>query len=223
MTNALDAGTGTVFGGLSALRRARIFHPDGVASTAEVTVEPGDHPLDVLAGDHDAVVRISRAIGLPERFPDILGLAVKVLDAHGPGTDQDFLLVTSGGGFPGHHLLLPTRSVTARPYSSLLPLRDARGERFLVGALPDDASGRSFALAVANVRGPWQPVGTVRLGDDLPPDAGQRLQFTPWHTGGGLRPSGLLNRLRRGAYAGSQQARPDTAEPERDREIQRVR
>lgn len=214
-TDPLQRGAGTVFGALSALRRARIFHPVGTASTAEVTVEPGPHALDALAGDHDAVVRISRGIGLPEALPDILGVAVKVLDAHGPGIDQDLLLATSASGFPGHHVLVPTRRVTARAFSSVLPYTNARGERFLVGALPDDTTGRCFRLAVARVLGPWQPVGTVRLGDDLPEDRGQGLRFTPWHTGGGLEPSGFLNRLRRGAYDGSQEGRPDTDVPER--------
>ena len=209
----LEAGAGLLFGALSAARRARIFHPIGTAYTATVTIEGGDHPVAALVGRHDAVVRLSRGAGLPDRFPDVLGLAVKVLNAHGAGSHQDFLTVTSGEGFPGHHLLLPAQPDDGRPYSSVLPYRNARGDRFLVGALPDAVDSTRYVLAIASVRGSWQTIGTVELADALDDEQAQRLRFSPWNTGGGIEPTGLLNQLRRGAYAGSQRARPDTEVP----------
>jgi hypothetical protein len=208
----LEAGAGVLFGALSATRRARVFHPRGTAHTATVVVEAGDHPLAVLAGRHDAIVRLSRAAGTPEPLPDVLGLAVKLLNAHGAGGHQDFLLVTSGSGFPAHHLLVPTTEPRARPYSSLLPYRNARGTRFIVGALPTvGGNGRRFVLATADRS--WRSVGTIDLGERLADDQAQRLRYNPWHTGGGLEPTGLLNRLRRTAYLGSQRGRPDTEDP----------
>ena len=202
-----------MFGALSAARRARIFHPVGTAYTATLTIDGGDHPLGALVGRHDAVVRLSRGAGMPERLPDVLGLAVKVLNAHGAGGHQDFLLVTSGEGFPARHLLMPAHSEDERPYSSVLPYRNARGDRFLVGARRDVADSNRFVLAAASVTGPWLAIGAVELADGLDEEQAQRLRFSPWNTGGGIEPTGVLNRLRRGAYAGSQRARPDTRVP----------
>jgi hypothetical protein len=35
------------------------------------------------------------------------------------------------------------------------------------------------------------------------PQAGETLRFDPWQSGGGIVPTGLLNRLRAPAYRGS--------------------
>src|SRR5690348_12195756 len=107
MRSPLDLATGAVFGALSAVRRARIFHPHGTARLATVTIAGGDHPLHVLAGTHDAIVRTSRGIGLPEPLPDLHGVAVKLLNAHGAGAHQDLLLVSSATAVGARHLLVP--------------------------------------------------------------------------------------------------------------------
>jgi hypothetical protein len=39
------------------------------------------------------------------------------------------------------------------------------------------------------------------------PDTFEALRFSPFHTGGGLQPSGALNRTRRAAYPLSQRTR----------------
>ena len=208
MRSPLDLASGAVFGGLSAIRRARIFHPRGTARLATVTIDAGDHPLRVLAGTHDAIVRTSRGVGLPAPVPDFHGVAIKVLNAHGAGAHQDLLLVSSAAPMGARHLLVPVIEQLGEPrYSSLVRYRNATGERFLVGAAPDGDD--RLVLSSATVRSPWTVVGTVELGDDLDDTAGDALRFSPWHTGGGLTPIGLVNRLRRGAYAGSQAARPD--------------
>ena len=209
MRSPLDLASGAVFGGLSALRRARIFHPRGTARTATVTITGDAHPLHVLAGTHDAIVRTSRGVGLPAPLPDIAGVAIKVLNAHGAGAHQDLLLVSSAAPAGARHLLVPVVEWTASPaYSSLVRYRNAQGDRFLVGAAPDGDD--ALVLSTATALSPWTVVGTVALGGELDDDAGDALRFSPWHTGGGLEPVGALNRLRRGAYEGSQSARPDT-------------
>jgi len=209
MRSPLDLASGAVFGGLSAVRRARIFHPRGTARLATVTVDGGDHPLHVLAGTHDAVVRTSRGIGLPAPLPDFHGVAIKLLNAHGPGGHQDLLLVSSAAPVGARHLLVPVVEQLGEPrYSSLVRYRNAGGERFLVGAAPDGDD--RFVLSTATVLSPWVVVGAVELGAELDDAASGALRFSPWHTGGGITPVGALNRLRRGAYAGSQAARPDT-------------
>ena len=210
MRSPLDLASGAVFGGLSALRRSRIFHPRGTARLATVTISADDHPLHVLTGTHDAIVRTSRGVGLPAPVPDIAGVAIKLLNAHGAGGHQDLLLVSSAAPMGARHLLVPVVEWAASPcYSSLVRYRNAAGERFLVGAAPDGDD--ALVLSTATVTSPWSVVGSIALGEELDDEASDALRFSPWHSGGGLTPIGVINRLRRGAYAGSQAARPDAA------------
>ena len=209
----VDRAAEVTFASLARLRRARVFHPRGRAFDATVAIANGDHPLSVLSGVHRAVVRLSRGAGLPEPLPDVLGTAIRILDVHGAGRHQDFLLATSGSVFPTRHLLVPAFGVRPHRYSSLLRYENADRSRFVVGAelTPGDTA---FPLATASGDGHWQAVGEVRLGVPLLHAEGEALQFTPWRTGGGLIPIGLLNRLRMPAYVGSQRGRPDTGHPE---------
>lgn len=226
-TSVVEATAGTVsalvFGAASALRRARIFHPDGAAFRATVRVTEGTTTV-LPAGRHEAVVRFSRGIGLPEPAPDILGLAVRLVDLHGPGAHQDLLLVTSGDRPGARHALVPTRRYAHHRWSTVLPYR-VGGRRVVFGARPISgpsprdidalreaaATGRlRFALEVAEPAGAWEEVGVIDIGDAVGPDAADALRFNPANTGGGIEPVGLLQTLRRRAYAGSQRGRPDT-------------
>src|SRR5688572_2465412 len=100
----LTAGpvAGAVFGTASFVRRARTFHPDGRAFQATVDVvgdrSPGGDQGFGAGGRRRAIVRLSRGAGTPEPLPDFLGLAVRILDAHGVGSHQDVLLVSSAAG-----------------------------------------------------------------------------------------------------------------------------
>ncbi|HEX8068112.1 MAG TPA: hypothetical protein VF520_16460 [Thermoleophilaceae bacterium] len=223
--------TAATFGALSRLRGARIFHPEGVGYSGVLRVErsqPGyaGTPLLGRPGEHRALFRLSRAVGLPEPLPDVLGLAVRLVDVHGQGRHQDFLLVTSADGPLLHHLLLPgLGGFFGQSFSSLLLYRFA-GKLRLVGATAADGphSGRdrgtlaeveraaergelAFDLAVAPVLGRWATIGALRAGERLPDTETEQLAFTPWNTGGGIRPVGPLMGLRRAAYRGSQEAR----------------
>lgn len=134
-------------------------------------------------------------------------------DAYGAGRHQDFLLVTSADYPLLHHIFLPARDVQQRPYTSSLPYR-AKGDLFLVGALPQPGSPRldgrneferlhaaastgrlAFDLAVAPVSGRFRTVGSVRIGVRLPHEL-DALRFNPWDTGGGIEPAGWLNGAR---------------------------
>src|SRR5215212_6219229 len=84
--------------------------------------------------EHDAVVRLSRSLGMPRPLPDLLGLSLRVLDAYGPGRHQDLLMVTSVDAAVLHHVFVPAGDVQQRPYSSSLPYRVGE-ETFIVGAL----------------------------------------------------------------------------------------
>jgi hypothetical protein len=212
----LAGATAAVFAGLSAVRRKRVFHPRGDAF--EATVSFGvvrDLPFH---GTHAALVRLSRGVGLPERAPDVLGLAVKV-----PDLGLDLLLASSGEGALTRHLLVPSRGFFRRPYSTVLPYElDGTTIVFGARAAPElaDVDGDDLeevaALARAGRAGfelTWAETGSsdvsvfgsLELGDAHRGD----LSFNPFNTYGPLAPAGALNRLRRESYASSQRARPD--------------
>jgi hypothetical protein len=113
-----------LFRAILVLRRPRPIHSRGRVLAGEVSWIPGaapsgirwideppDHPLPVVA-------RLSRSIGLPPVFPDIIGLALR-LDAGGRPVDLE--LASTGLGVPSRFLLLPHRSPSHARYSTLLP------------------------------------------------------------------------------------------------------
>src|SRR4051812_5116634 len=115
-----------LFGGASYARGKRSLHPDGVAFEAVMTIVPvrpfGARLLD-QPDEHRCVVRLSRAIGLPEHVRDVLGLAVRVLDVEGR-TRQDLLFSPGAGGAArGRQVLARARSFLEQPLSTLLPYR----------------------------------------------------------------------------------------------------
>lgn len=189
-----------VFGAASAVRRRRVFHPTGDAYEARLTVDGPlvpDVPLLAEPATRPCVVRLSRGLGLRPSLPDVLGLAVRVLDV-----GQDLLLVTS----VARHVIVPSGGVEGRRYSTILPYR--AGDRTVVaGAVP--LGGGAFAIELAGVpTGDWSHVATLRLGERLPAKESEALRFNPANAGGGLEPVGVLQTLRRLAYAGSQAGRP---------------
>lgn len=217
------------FGLVAKARSAKSLHPRGVVHEAELRMHGGDAHPDRLAGiplltspaTHVGVVRFSRSLGLPERLPDIQGMAIRLPDAHGPGRSQDLLFVTSGDGLLVHHLFVPGRGYFDRPYSSVLPYRGQGGQFVLgarlapgvpsrsghgsefddLGAAADD--GLAYELGVAPIRGRLVPVATLTVGARLPDDQ-DALRFNPWNTGGGLDPAGPFNALRDRVYRRSQ-------------------
>jgi hypothetical protein len=217
------AATSRLFEALSAARGKRAFHPHGVVLEAAFTpyVQPAPTGIEILdSGERPALVRCSRALGLPEPAPDILGFSIRFPDAYGPGRHQDLLCVTSFDSPVAHHALVPATSFFSRPYSSLLAYRTPGGTR-LFGVLPVGggpplgprleqvsaaarAGSANFELALSPLMGRFESVGSIRLGEQLPPAEGERLRFNPWNSGGGLRPTGPLMGLRDPAYKGSQ-------------------
>ena len=219
---------GSVLAAVAAVRRGKAVHPHGVVHRARLVVPgspdaPAAAQLLATPAQHDALVRFSRSVGLPRPLPDLLGMSIRVLDAYGEGAHQDLMLVTSIDLPVLHHLFVPARDVWERPYSSSLPYR-AGDETFLVGAIPDPASphptgsdeldrldraaatGRlAFHLAVAPVEGRFRAVAELRIGERVT-DALDALRFSPFTTGGGMAPSGVLNGMRALAYPMSQAA-----------------
>lgn len=198
---------GTVLAGLSVARRSKSVHPRGTVREARVVIDgadaaPAAATLLARPGAHRAMVRFSRSIGLPHPLPDLLGMAVRVVDAYGDGAHQDFLLISSADAPVLHHLFLPAAHVRQRPFSSALPYA-AGEETVLIGALP---AGEHFSLAVARPSGRFASVGRIELGATLP-DGANALRFNVReNTGGGLEPTGVINRMRDLAYPMSQWA-----------------
>lgn len=223
------AATSAFWGALSTLRgRRRSLHPNGDAYRAELVVpdRPGSLGADLLdqPGTRRAIVRFSRGAGLPEPLPDILGMAIRVLDAHGPGAHQDFLVVTSADVPVAHHALLPARSYFDRTFSSIL-VYSIGGRTRLVGAQPrteaphgagtglgalKTAAARGdleYDLSIAAPFGHFEAIARLRIRDRLPDDDSEHLRFNVWNTGGGIRPGGPFQGLRLPAYEGSQRGR----------------
>lgn len=211
----LSAGT-TVVRVASRLRGERAIHGRGRALTARLSVPGGagtGAPLIDEPGEHDAVVRLSRSAGLPPPLPDVLGLALRVLDAGGPGAHQDLLLDSTLPAPLLRRLPVPARDHARVTYGSLLPYDAGRG-RLLLGAraLPGTPAltdldavpdGLALALLVATPHGPWREVGVVRTTGVLPAPQGRRLRLSPAHAGGGLHPAGPFQSWRERAYPAS--------------------
>ncbi len=217
----LDRLLGAPFELGSRLRDGRVFHPDGVVVEASWDPNPDLFPGSPLtSAPRPALVRVSHAIGLPPGLPDILGVAIRVVDAHGAGRHQDLLLASSGTGSVTRHLLRPASVVTGTQVSSLLPYDVAGVGRHpivahTVGADrpitypevvhdPDDLLPDLEVLVGA----PHRPrLATLHTGARVPDAAAEPLRFDPWNTGPELRPAGLLNPLRRPSYRASQEGR----------------
>jgi hypothetical protein len=120
----LGSAAAAGFGSLARARHDRALHPEGVVWAATTTFVRAVAGVPALsgAGEIDSLLRLSRAIGLPTALPDILGLALRLHDLHGPGRSQDLLLASSPAP-PMHAMLAPARSFERAWFTSLLPYR----------------------------------------------------------------------------------------------------
>lgn len=227
-SEVIGLSAGAVLGALAGARRGKAVHPHGVVYAGRLVVPgspdaPRSAQLFSEPGEHAAIVRFSRSVGVPRPIPDLLGISIRLPDVYGPDRHQDFMLVTSADLPIVHHVFLPATDVQQRPYTSSLPYR-AGDESFLVGVLPEpsaplpdgdteldrlDAAARTgrlrFRVAVSPVMGRFRPLGELWIGERLPAEL-DALRFTPANTGGGLEPAGVLNGARDRAYKLSQAA-----------------
>src|SRR5688572_19888786 len=125
---AIGTTVGGVLAALAAARRGKAVHPHGVVYSGRLRITgdpaaPRGVALLTKPGEHEAIVRFSRSVGVPRPIPDLLGMSIRVPDVHGPGRHQDFLLVSSADLPLAHHVFLPATDVQQRPYSSSLPYR----------------------------------------------------------------------------------------------------
>lgn len=156
------------------------------------TPEPVGVPWLDDPGDDEALVRTSRAIGLPAPLPDFHGLALRVPS---PAGHADLLFATTAWNRVGRHLLVPTFGV-GTTLSTLLPYRTAFGA-VVIGARH---AGSSYRLYWAPVGGHWRDLGELSLDATAEPDA--TVSFDPMvNHPPGLTPYSWVRRLRERSYA----------------------
>lgn len=207
-----------VFKALKVFRPDRPIHPSGVALVGTIEKRPGNAPSGISwvdsAGTDAVSARFSRSVGTPSRWPDILGLALRISTEDGPA---DVLLASTPLSWPGRLLLTAHRDADNRTFSSLMPYKGSRGPVLLavrseptgqrLPATPDafrEALGAGvWTLGIYSARptGPWTRFGTLTL--SLVPDAEDTAaRFDPLTRllpGAGIYP--WASRLRRPSYA----------------------
>lgn len=234
------AGLGAASAVGAAVRHDRPLHPKGALLTATVRRHGAPVPWGVPwldePGQDEALARVSRSVGLPAPWPDVLGLALRV-PVHAPPTSggrqpvaaqqpqvADLLFATTGLGTVGRFLLAPRRELAASPLSTLLPYRAPRGLVVLAATpadpgrpLPRDpedlaavaaAEPVELVLEAAAPTGPWRAFGLLLLTGpaDVPLDP--PTAFDPVRRPlPGLEVPAALARLREPAYALAQRLR----------------
>ncbi|MER6814212.1 DUF1990 family protein [Spirillospora sp. NPDC000708] len=216
------------FTALAKARGGRPLHPRGLVLDATLRLSGTSRFWGVPLLDDTAelrgVARLSRAIGLPSPFPDILGLALRWRQPAGadggePAT-AELLLATTGHGRLGRHLLRPAARWGPGFYGCLLPYT-AGDRHVLLGAvarraLPGDPAALArvagegpilMDLVVATELGPWERFGELVLTRPARTDDPVPVRFNPArHPIPGLRPGGPLQQVRRRSYDAVQEA-----------------
>lgn len=160
LARAAGAGLAGAVALVGRVRTGRPFHPEGVWLRGTLTRFPGGRSgIDwVDQGGQDPVrARFSRGIGLPESWPDVLGLALRC--PRPDGGAADLLLATTGRGRLSRYLLTPHRDAGRGVFWSMMPWRGRRGPVLIAVAprprsrpLPAHRARFSAELAAE----PWQ-------------------------------------------------------------------
>lgn len=193
----------SLFRRIARARRARALHPDGPLLAARATLlGPPERTLDAL-------VRPSRALGIPGGRRDLAGFAVRLIDLNGPGRHQD-LLLTSSPKPPLHVVLAPTGTADRAWFTSLLPYRVGDGRRTLVVA--HGLGDARWAIGLCRpLRRDVTWLGLVDASERrvIERDPAEAVAFDPMiFASDALRPSaGPVDAVREAAYAGSRDGR----------------
>jgi hypothetical protein len=218
MAHLVDLAGRAVAVPVAALARARggkPMHPRGVVFDALLERRGLAAGIDWLdaTGTDDVVVRLSRGAGLPPRWPDLLGFALRL-----PGERPVDLLLSSTGDGRWTRRVPVLRRDAATTYGSIMAYRSTAGPVWLAavpqgGHLPSDAEGlaaagpgRVVTLSAAAGRGPWRPFGSVTLRAPAAP-LDVPLHFDAVRNAPpGLAADGPMARFRRPAYAAARAA-----------------
>ena len=204
-SSAIGATLSATIRTVAALRpAAKPLHPEGVIVRGTVerhgsAVPSGSAWLDEPGRD-EVVVRVSRAIGLPDAVPDIHGLAVRVPTPAGVG---DLLFASTGWGLVGRFVLTFGGGPESRPMTTLLPYRTVRGPA-LLGVRAIDA--QVYEMSWCRPRGEWHAFAELRMTDDEAPN--QAMSFDPVRNQlPGLTQYAWVRRLREPSYRTARRSR----------------
>jgi hypothetical protein len=206
---AAAAGGGVLAAATQALasvrRAAKPLHPEGEVYGGRITRRGtgSGRPTGVAwidePGEDEVVVRLSRAVGLPDGVPDIHGLAVRVL---GPGGPADLLFANTGTHRLTRFALTASRHPRARPMTTLLPYRAPTGPLLL---RVDHAAPDAYEVSWARPSSRWRPFGTLHL-EELRGDP--TVSFDPvLHQLPGLEQYATVLRLREPSYRRARSSR----------------
>jgi hypothetical protein len=221
MTKSFSGAAGLAFSAafkvLKVLRPDRPIHPAGVALTGTVERRPGSVgsgiPWIDSAGIQMVSGRLSRSLGMPPGWPDILGLALRITTETGPA---DVLLASTPMSWPGRLVLTAHRYASNSRLTSLMPYKGPKGP-VLLAARPEntgkglpatpDAFRRALATGTwtlglyhARPTGRWIRFGTLVLTLD-PGKSDLSTRFDPlMHPLPGARTYKWAGRLRKPSY-----------------------
>lgn len=171
--------------------RRQPLHERGATFAAQLTVHTPwpDSEIGFLAGagESPALVRLSRGLGLPRRWPDVSGLALQLPD------DGALLLASTGTGRRTRRLLALRTPRAVDPLTTLLPLHCRLGA-VDVGA---QVEGSRVRLLTSLDGGPWVERASLRLGGR----PGLVHRFDPLTPPRGLWWSDTVAAVRAPAYA----------------------
>jgi len=249
MTGAVAAGP---VAAISAARRARMFHPRGIAlsgTLAPILESPHAELARGLRGH--ALVRLSGALFTRpiERF-EVLGLALRISDARIEDAqprehDQDLTFATflSPVSMPMSPFTTRSDDFLANRYHAVAPFQVAGIGRMKLRLVPKEDTVRiarresradrleadvraGHAVFVLEVRRTltrtWIAVATLTLTSFSEVDQ-EALRFDPFRDGRGVTPVGFVHAIRRRTYAASQAARPPHATGDPQPEVARAR
>lgn len=230
VTEAAAAVLGGVFNLTARLRGAKPLHPRGVVLRASISRHGAPTRWGVpwldSPGEDVGVARLSRSVGMPPGWPDVMGLAIRF-----GGADRalhDLVIAGTGSG-PLSRFVFAPQVQFATTYSSVMPYRTplgpavlgafATGDRLLPGD-PDEAARETareplvLSLKVASPTGPWRTFGTLSLGGAATETLDPRLAVDPVlrPLPDGLALTGPLARVRSVSYRYARSGRGATAE-----------
>lgn len=223
----------------SLVRRARVFHPEGVVYGAEVTPDTAGGPAREVANRlvGPAFVRLSGALWKGQKeWPDILGVSIRLrgdatVSPEPASSDQDLLFATVRSSW-----LLPLSPFTTNVHSFLGNEYHALGVfetaelgrvklRLVPSGVPGGGRSRLESLERAAARGGavfelqarplllgarYEPIARIRLVKRLTIDQ-EALRMSPFRAGRGIVAKGFLNAMRLLPYVASQLARAPRA------------
>jgi len=224
LSTNLQAFAGSAFAAafraIKMVRPNRPNHPEGVHLVGTLERDEGPRPASGIpwldtAGTSQVDARLSRSIGLPGSFPDIIGLAVRFSEKD---KLSDVLLATTGATGLGRFILRLRRDAASAVFSTMMPYKSETGP-VLIGArtiagpkkLPADPGAFSSQLGQqawilelhhASPLGPWTRFGTLTLtlADGVGKDTAARFDpvLNPLPTASTY---GWTRRLREPSYA----------------------